>query len=54
MEAMTEKPPRRFRTKPKPLCPKHGVPMIAYSSPAMVRYLICPCPGCGKTSKEAR
>lgn len=52
--AVAAKKPRQYRTQPQPVCPVHGVPMIAVSSPRGIRYCKCPCKGCKKTRKQQR
>lgn len=48
------KPKRKFRIQPQPVCPVHGVPMLAGSTTETVRYCYCPVAGCGQSAKQSR
>lgn len=45
---------RKYRTKPQPVCPKHGVPMLVNRTKGDVRYCYCPVPGCRESAKQIR
>ena len=36
-----DKPQRKYRTKPQPVCPVHGIPMPCHHSGPHVRYCYC-------------
>jgi hypothetical protein len=46
--------PRRYRRKPPPICPVHGVPMIVGSSPRDLRYFYCPVHGCSASAQQIK
>lgn len=46
--------PKRHRQDKRPLCPKHGVQMVADGTNAMFTYYRCPKTGCRERDKQVR
>lgn len=47
-------PPKKSRQHAGPLCPVHGVPMIARRSTPYYTYYYCPEDGCTESNKQMR
>lgn len=53
-EEREPKPRRKYRTKPQPVCPVHGVPMLVGSTQGEVRYCYCPVEDCKESTAQSR
>lgn len=49
---VAEKPKRKHRTQPQPVCPVDGIPMLTYSVHRSQGVRYCRCPKCGVTAKQ--